>query len=305
MASVDWTEGQLDWRSVQDDDVRGVEGTVILTDIDVDWGDQFENGRARCYDWGLLGSDYLGLRTILGNGNDEDVIFTLAAAPPPDIDYVYVYDDDVDPASVDVPQNPPPLAVPKVQPQNVDWSLVGQSDYLPAACIVPEALGIYSSVVPFRLYTTLAVDPNPLSDGKQVDGGELFWVITVAGAYQAKDFVVAWFFPSAVNDPDCNDAILGQSLLSGDDKGGCMILFETVRDWAAEDPERGTFLQSHKYATAHEIGHLVGNDIDENDKMHEDGGVMDPNSFNPATGDPYTNKSLRRFMLLKDDGPSW
>jgi hypothetical protein len=183
-----------------------------------------------------------------------------------------------------------------------DTTLLNHRDLFPAACILVDTtvLNAYDSVVPFNLHVSnLSEVCSTVEDGKGVCGGKGFWVASICEAYQGH--------PLSSGDPDSlhlGGTVTGTSCpywyggVTSGARGGCLTFIEAVRDnvafWNAHGATLSIELQKQLLA-AHEIGHLLGG-------RHSDDGQMDGGSLSQDAR--FSGYSLRRFMLLRDQGPS-
>ncbi len=318
MAGVNLTEGPQNVRSVQHGNVTGISGSVLSTDIGAPWGffSQYgyeTHGIARCYLRDENGDlHYRGKRSIEANTSSANISIELDADPHVDTNYVVIYDDDVDPQSVSVWQDPHPVPTPKVETRYPLHENLSHPDYLPAACVEP-VLRLRATDRPFRLNVEDTQTHDTIAEAKGTQGSALYWVAQCLGAYQPKyersgDGVGKYGLSHLMGQAAGYYTAGG----AGNARGGSIVYTETIRDyasfvapragqvgqpgWTPDDIERST--------AAHEIAHLFG-------ARHGDGGCMDVVQHSTIDGSApvellghgYSGKILRRIMLIHPGGP--
>jgi hypothetical protein len=302
MGAVNFKEGPLNAWSLQDNDVTGGAGTATLTtDLDASVQDQWQGGMAQFWDMGILNDDLLGFGTITHDAAGAGVTVSFSAAAPVLTDYIYISDDDVFNFIV---VGRTATGTANVSPGAPDTTLFNDRGMFPAACIAVDttSLDAYdTTAVPFRLNIPDADSDNAVIASKGLRGGVDFWVATACISYQAD--------VEASLDPD--PPAPGWSCTRGRScpywgaapaaRGGFLVFVESTRDWVAHGnagtPVPGdSFDLRNRRTIVHECGHVLGG-------RHADTGLMTGGTgTDPASG-PFSGTSLRRFMLLRDQGP--
>lgn len=288
---VDLLADDEDRRSAQDNDVNSGAGTAtVQTDLDFDHENQFQGGTGQFWDMGIIDDDLLGYGTIVSHPSGTDQPVTFSYATPGATDYVYIADDDV--ATVNLRSDP---LLPLVTPGIADTTLFDHQDGFPAACVQTSGYSLANSTGSWYLYATSTFpgySDLPATMRGQT-GNVQWWVAQVVEVYQG-----------AINncfDPDgglggisCPYWFAG---LNASSYGGVMVFVETVRDWAVTVGMHGDSYQLRRSRTTlHEVGHVM-------DGRHEDGGLMTGNTGPDPGGGMFSATSLKRFMLLRDQGP--
>ena len=303
MGFVDFQEpaSQNEW-SVQDGNVTGGAGTATLaTSCNAKYANQWQNGIAQFYKYNLPAKTFLAARNITANTVGPNSSATFGANTSNDVNHVFVTDDDV---SAFDDQNATASATAKVSPGVPDTALFNGNGMLHAAAIHMVAdTGKDSTDVDFDLnLATFAEETAKIEEKKGIKGSIGYWVSTICVCYQGA--------PDSSNDPNYPASVAGRgtsrpywfSGSSSDSMGGCIVFIETIRDWTVNNGgNTDSFNLRNQRTTLHECGHTLGG-------RHGEGGLMRGGSESPAGTDPnggdFSGLSLRRFMLLRDEGPS-
>ncbi|MFH0939091.1 MAG: hypothetical protein V1899_07405, partial [Planctomycetota bacterium] len=305
MGPVNLRQGPADLWSLLDGNVTAGAGTTTLTtDITVSGPDnRLENGAIQF--WQRVDTDpahdiQLGIGTITANDKGK---LTLSSAAPAKTNYVYLTDDNAQNLRV---VNRAPAADSRVSPAIPDMTLFNQADMLPAACIEANTAALSSfdtANAPFLLHSaareaTINAGNNAVGGAtKGIRGGILFWVATIVEAYQST--------PESSGDPNSSGYRRGRSnpywgaTVPPQSCGSCVIYTETIRDFTANLPVSTTdvYTMRRQRTTLHECGHLLGG-------RHTDGGLMAGGTGTDPSSGSFSGTSLRRFMLLRAQGPS-
>jgi hypothetical protein len=296
MQNVNFSEGPENLHSVRLGQVlgRGVSGGRNYIRIALDFGqvDQFQNGRASFLGLDRFGAPTrnLGTRIIRGNtGGAAPNRVYLGAAAPADSHLVILYDDDVNPADLNASR-------PHVQPGSPPVNLFNDTEGFPAACIEADfdtlnTFDTNNATFDLNIRNEMAT----VAASKGTRGGRLFWVVTLFGAYQ---YQVTHSFDPDVRVTRGISCPYWYGPTTPDACGGIVTFYEAIRDqttnWRAGAADTlNTRLQR---TTLHEVGHVMGG-------RHTDGGLMTGGiGTNPGHG-MFSPVSLRRFMLIHDEGP--
>jgi hypothetical protein len=296
MDHVRFFEGPADLQSLMDGGVTGGAGTGTLdTDMTIAVDNRFQGGASQFWQFGGPGGDVLlGNGAINSNTTGANSSATFGANTPADTDHVYILDDDGENLAV---AGRAASATARIEPIDnpPDTTLFNDRDYLPAACIEADfaVLDGNDNVIGFELNVD---DENAtVAGGKGVRGGELFWVSSVGTSYQ--------YDATSSCDPDNGPCTRGISCpywaggVPANATGGCLTFHEAIRDWVVTGRTPGDTLASRvRRTTLHETGHLMGG-------RHEDGGLMASPGGTTPNGGAFSGLSLRRFMLLRNEGP--
>ncbi len=300
-------DGPEEQRSIRKGILVGAKGngtSTIYTNLDITQENQFVGGQIQFWNSRFPISDTVlaapGV-TIKSHTAGSNAVFELEyGVAPNETDYIWIADDDVSDAT-DFVTNPQP----EVSPQLPDVTLFNHEDAFPAAnieAVFDGAAAAASSIAPFEL-NSVTQAPYTADDfiaaSKALASMEGYWVATALGAYQG-DVIES-------HDPDNDGWLLGTSVpyhlfsFNPASRGGVLLFAETIRNYADRRQVSNplyTFETLHSRTTLHEVGHLLGG-------RHEDGGIMREGSLgvNPDGG-MFAGKSLRRFMLLRDEGTS-
>jgi len=302
MSPVNLREGSdLTVHSVQDGFVTDGFGTDTLQiSRKAMYNDQWKGGIAQFYNSKdeYLGKAMITANTITGNGS---VTFDVNA--PNGTFHVFVADDDVEKFN---DENASGSATAKIIPGLPDTTLFNNPNMLHAAAIDMVANTEKDSAdATFDLHVEPGAVNSSMEEKKGLSGGEDYWVATALVCYQG---------PAEKSFDGVSTALRGLSIPYWDSgstvaaMGGFDVYVETIRDFVATHtpPMVGDSIEVRtQRVTLHECGHVMGG-------RHTDGGLM----FYSETGDgtetgngtdplggAFSGLSLRRFMLLRAQGP--
>jgi hypothetical protein len=290
-STVDFYDGPGYSRSMHLGYVTAASSTTLSTLFAEALLDQWKGGQIQFYETYYPVHYFLGDSDIMESNGASGVLITTATAVPAGTDFAVAADDDVlsflDSSGFG-------SASPKIHPAPPYTGLMNEADMFPAACIEVSCDTLDTYDTPDVAFELHVADKHVIvSSCKGVQGGEDFWVSTALVAYESDVY--------GSNDPDSassggGPSSKGTSCPYWDSPaigscGGFLVFAETTRDSAAHDGEPPDIYLQH--VTIHECGHTLGG-------RHGDSGIMDA----PGLGGAFSGKSLRRFMLLQDAGPS-